>query len=305
MLKNLLTLIILLSSLSIAQNKISVITTLFPIYDFSKTIGGTDAEVNFLLPPTIEPHSFEPTPKDMVKINKADLFIYTSHEMEPWAEDLKKGLNKNVTIIECSKGLNVHNEECEHHEEKVEEHEADHEHSNDPHIWLNPANCLIIIDNITNSFIKSAPEKKEGFIQRSQKLKDEIKKLDADIFETLSKCNSKTILYAGHFAFGYFAEHYNLNYITTYHGFSPDAEPSPKKMGQLINTVKQNKAKFIFYEALTEPKIAKTISKETGAEMLLLHSAANLSRDEFNNGETYISIMHKNLENLKKGLHCQ
>lgn len=304
MLKKLLIIVMLLSSLSIAQNKISVITTLFPIYDFAKTIGGPDADVTFLLPPAVEPHSFEPTPKDMVRISKADLFIYTSHEMEPWTEDLKKGLNKNVKIIECSKELNSHNEECKDHMNH-EEHDGDHKHINDPHIWLNPVNCLTIIDNIANGLIISAPDKKVIFTQRAQKLKDEIKKLDTNISETLSKCNSKTILYAGHFAFGYFAKHYNLSYITTYHGFSPDAEPSPKKMGQLINTVKQNSAKVIFYEALTEPRIARTVSKETGAKMLLLHSAANLSRDEFNKGDTYISIMYKNLENLKKGLDCQ
>lgn len=282
-----------------AQPKISVITTLFPIYDFTKTIAGDMAEVSFILPPAVEPHSFEPTPKDMTKIIKSDLFIYTNREMEPWVSNLIKGLKENVKIVESG-----HIQEEEHSECEDPKHEG-HNHTIDPHIWLNPLNCLDIIDNITNGLNEIDPSKAHIFRSNAKDLKQKLLDLDGQIEKSLDSCQNRSILYAGHFAFGYFVKRYNLEYETTYHGFSPDAEPSPKKMASLIKTVKEKNAEAIFYESLTEPRLAKTIANETGAKMLLLHSCANLSRDDFNAGKSYISLMKENLKNIEEGLICQ
>lgn len=299
MLKKSLFMLIMTAIAIAAQSKISVVTTLFPIYDFTKSIAGEGVEVTLLLPPAVEPHSFEPTPKDMVKINKANLFVYTSEEMEPWAANLLKGLKKSVKVVESGHiGVEEHGE-CDH-----SNHEG-HNHSVDPHIWLDPVNCLKIVDNITNGLASADPSKASLFKSNAEQLKSKLTALDGEIEKSLTNCQNRSILYAGHFAFGYFVKRYNLDYETTYHGFSPDAEPSPKKMAALIKTVKSKNAKAIFYEALTEPRLAKTIANETGAEMLLLHSCANLSRDDFNAGKSYISIMRENLINLKKGLACQ
>lgn len=283
-----------------AQNKISVITTIFPLYDFAKSIAGEQGDVKLILPPAVEPHSFEPTPKDMVKINKADIFIYTNEEMEPWVAKLLKSLKTNVKTVESG-----HNISHANHQLEANETEKHKEHEIDPHIWLDPINCLTLVDNITMALKSSDPTNSEIYSQRANKLIEELKQLDTDIRNGLSNCTSKTILYAGHFAFGYFVNRYNLKYETTYHGFSPDAEPSPKKMANLIKTVRNNKAKAIFYEALTEPRLAKTVSKETGVEMQLLHSIANLSLNDFNENKTYISLMRENLVNLQKGLGCK
>lgn len=294
-------LLLLLLSISIfAQNKISVVTTLFPLYDFAKEIAGDEGNVTLILPPAIEPHSFEPTPKDMVKISKADIFIYTSEEMEPWVKKLVKTFSKNTKVLESGHGLIEEGHECNNHD-----HDHHDEHSKDPHIWLDPIYCQSIVNKIVEVFKSKDTSNSSKYELRGQKLKNDLEQLNKQIKEELKNCSSKTIIYAGHFAFGYFVKRYDLHFETAYHGLSPDAEPSPKKMAELIKKVKSNKSKAIFYEALIEPRLAKTISSETGAEMLLLHSASNLSREDFSKNRTYISIMQDNLKNLQKGLGCQ
>ena len=115
----------------------------------------------------------------------------------------------------------------------------------------------------------------------------------------------KKIIYGGHFAFGYFAKRYGLGYESPYEGFSPNAEPSPKAIVELIKKMKSSQIKYIYYEELIDPKVARTISQAAGAKLELLHGAHNISKSELENGVTFIYIMNKNLEKLKEGLECR
>ncbi len=270
-----------------ATNRLSIVTSLYPQYDFARSIVGDKADVILILPPGVESHSFEPTPQDMVTLQNADLFLYTGKEMEPWAYKLTGSID--AKIVDLSVGITMM--DLEEHEELV-----------DPHIWTDPNLAIIMVENISTS-LKEIDEKNADYYEaNANTLKQALVDLDTEIKETLSKTTSKTILSGGHFAFGYFVKRYGLKHMSPYEGFSPDAEPTPKKIVALIETINETDAKAIFYEELINPKVSRVISEETDIEMLLLHGAHNVTKEEFEAGKSYITFMKENLERLKIGL---
>ncbi len=274
------------------DHKLSVITTLFPLYDFANIIGGDKVNVVLLLPPGVESHSFEPKPSDVVKINESDFFVYTGKYMETWAEDIINGMtNKNVKVIDSSIGIQLAKDD-EHEHEGV-----------DPHIWLGFDNAQIMVDNIANAFTEKDPDNAAYYKNNAGEYKSKLVALDNEYRTTLTKCESKDIVYGGHYAFGYLSKRYGLQYFAA-QGISPDAEPTANDLISLVDQIRKNNIKYIFYEELTSPKISETLAKETGSRMLLLNAAHNLSKDDFENKVTYISIMEKNLNNLSIGLGC-
>jgi zinc transport system substrate-binding protein len=311
------------------NSKVEVVTTLFPIYDFAKQIGKDKVNVSLLLPPGVESHTFEPKPQDIVRINKADAFIYTGKFMEPWVEDLLKGIsNKNLVVVDASNGIELmaeedynkkfehHDEEGDHHEEgenhegkeNVEHHDDEYGHHHggkDPHVWVDLANDQVMVNTIAQAFAEKDPENSAFYLNNAKEYNAKLDDLDKRFKETLSTAKHKTIIYAGHFVFGYFAKRYGLKHVSPYDGFSPNAEPSPKAIAELINKVKGLGLKCIYYEELLDPKVARVISQETGARLELLHGAHNVSKDELSRGVTFIGIMEDNLKKLRVGLGCQ
>jgi zinc transport system substrate-binding protein len=298
-----------------AAEKLQVVATIFPVYDFARQIGGDLVETTLLLPPGVEAHSFSPTPKDIARISKADILVYTGKYMEPWVEDLLKGIeNKDLCVIDASKGIELMGEEHHDHEgaehEKEGEHhtdEAEHHHHGgvDPHIWLDPLLVQKMVQTIAAGFAAQDVGNATIYQKNAQAYSRQLGDLDAQIRQMLTSCKHKEIIYGGHFAFGYFARRYGLEHTSPYDGFAPNAEPSPKNIAELIDKIKTTGVKVIYYEELLEPKVAKAISQETGATMLLLHGAHNVSKAEREQGVTYLAIMQANLANLKIGLECQ
>jgi zinc transport system substrate-binding protein len=300
--KTTLILLLLLTIIS-ATEKLTVVTTLFPLFDFAKTIGGELASVSLIIPPGVEPHAFEPTPKDVVKMSSADIFIYTDDNMEPWVKDIVTNLKKRgVKIVVASKGITLLKSSADKEETKGKEHheEINHEHHKfDPHIWLDPIRAIKISENIRDGFISASPKDSKIFTDNGIKLKNNLLTLNNEIKTTVSSLSNKTIVTGGHFAFRYFADRYGLSYISPFKGFSPNSKPSPKDIVKIITTINDNGYKAIFFGELVESRVATTISKETGAKLYLLHGAHNVSRKELDNGITYISIMRDNLFSLK------
>lgn len=284
-----------------SQEKIKVITSLFPQYDFTKEIGGDLVDVSLLLPPGVEPHSFEPSPGDIIKIENSDLFIFTGEYMEPWALRIADNIkNQDVYVLDISSNISLLDEDhygCSHSS-------CNHNHNSqvDPHIWLDPINAQVMVDNILESLVALDPENKDFYKANADAYKEELDKLHNEFLESFKNISSDTIISGGHFAFGYFVERYNLNHISPYEGFSPNAEPSPRKIIELIENIQESDAKAIFHEELIDPKVSKLLRDETGSQLLLLHGAHNLSRDEINSNLTYLDIMYNNLDNLKIGL---
>jgi zinc transport system substrate-binding protein len=276
------------------NGKVKIVATLFPQYDFTKEIVKDKGDVILLLPPGVEAHSFEPTPKDIDNIRDADIFLYTGKYMEPWAEKIVKNIGDgNIIAIDLSKGIELLDEE---------DHDDDHHGGKDPHIWLDPTNAEKMVDDIVEAVVKADGKNEDFYRENAENYKKKLDELDKKFVETFEKTEHHTIIYGGHFAFGYFIKRYGLDYISPYNGFTPNAEPSPKKITELMDNMKRLGINTIYYEELIDPKVARVISEQTGAKMLLLHGAHNISKEELESNVSYIDIMEGNLERLKQGL---
>jgi zinc transport system substrate-binding protein len=281
----------------VQMKKLRVVTTLFPLYDMAKSIGADKVEVSLLVPPGVEAHSFEPRPSDIFKINEADIFVYTGKFMEPWAEDVIKGaVNKNLIVVDASNGSKMI---------PGISHDADEPAGSlDPHIWLDFDNAGIMVKNILQAFQVKDSENKALYEQKAGEYSRKLTELDSLYKTTLAVCKNRTIVYGGHYAFGYPARRYGLQYLAA-QGVSPDAEPTANDLVKLVEQIKKERIKYIFYEELTSPRITQTIAGETKAEMLLLNAAHNVSRDQLDHRVSLFDILRRNLENLSKGLECR
>jgi zinc transport system substrate-binding protein len=285
--------------------KLQVVTTLFPLYDFVRTIGGDRVEVRLLLPPGVEPHNFEPRPEDIVLLNRADIFVYTNRYMEPWVSGILDGLgNKRLEVVDASAGVTFlpASGGDEDHGDKVHGH--DRGEGMDPHVWLSIPNAEIMAENITAALMRKDPAGSAFYRKNGDDYRGRLDDLDGRYKRGLSACGRHIFLHGGHYAFGYLAKQYGLTYLSAY-GVSADAEPTPRKMMALVDQVRKNSLTSIFYEELFSPRVAETIGRETGATLLKLSAVNNVSREDMTGGATYISLMEKNLTSLRKGLQCR
>ena len=277
-------------------DKIMVVTSLFPEYDFVKQIGKEKVDVQILLPPGTESHTYEPTPKDIVNINEANMFVFTSSIMEPWADKIANSIDSNTIILQA--GNNVDIIKLEHDHEKSENH-----NEYDAHIWLNPLNAIKMVENITEKLCEISPEDSDYFKNNAKEYIEKLENLDKQIEEIIQNSKNKKLVFGGEFAYIYFINRYNLEYETAYDGCGEGAEPSASKIKQIVDTINNEKIPVIFYEELSEGKIAKMVAEETDAEALVFHTAHNVTKEDLGNGITYIDIMNKNLEAIKKALN--
>ena len=291
--------------------QLTVVTTLFPLYDFTKNIAGDKASITLLLPPGVEAHSFEPKAGDMLRVNGADLFIFTGKFMEPWVDGLLKGVdNKWLLVVDASAGITPMEEKGDHHTHgqgkgKMNDKEDRHEHGKvDPHIWLDFGNAQKMVSNILEALVAKDPVHKDYYTKNSDAFIAKLADLDRRYRESFSSCKKSMFVHGGHFAFNYLANRYNLTYISAYQG-SPDSEPTPKRIISLKKMMQDNNIQYIYYEELITPRVADVLARETGAKLLKLHGAHNISKEEFEKGITFLSIIEENLKNLTVGLECQ
>ena len=276
------------------NGKINVVASLFPQYDFARVIAGDKADVSLLLPYGTDSHSFDPSMKDINLISSADLFIYTGTNMEPWTESFVGNVPKDCVILDVSKNVETFSETHSDHNDT---------HSNvDPHIWTNPKNAQLIALSIATELSNVDPDNADYYMENLTRYILELDYLDTNIKEAINNSNNNKLYFGGKFAFLYFVEQYGLDYMSLYDSCSESAEPSAKKLNDMLYEMKNNGAKVIFFPELSEPKAAKSVAETVGAKPLLLHSCHNISADEAKEGKTYISIMYENLENLKEAL---
>jgi zinc transport system substrate-binding protein len=280
------------------QRKLNVIATIFPVYDFARNVGGDKINITMLLPPGTDAHHYELRPGDIIKVSKADIFLFTNFEMEQWAYKIINAADKNTNMLAIETGNNavlMPLIQTDDHDE--------HASGFDPHIWLDMDNAQKMVDNITAALIKKDSRNSDYYLKNAHDYKLKLMALDQRYRTELNGCKTKTILHAGHWAFAYLAKRYNLKYIAAYNVLA-DAEPSPQKIVSLIQQVKTEKVPFIYYENMINPRLAHMIAKETGAGLLKLNNGHDVSRTEIKNGISFISIMENNLINLKKGMRC-
>ena len=292
------------------SGKIKIVTTLFPLYEFAKEVGGDRVEVTLLLPPGVDAHSFEPKPQDIITLNNADLFVYVGAGMEPWADDILAGLdNKDLSIIDASSVSELisssHDEHEENEHEEGHEDEEEHEHGEfDPHLWLDFTNDQKIVSKISGALSDIDPSGKEYYSSNAERYSSRLAILDSIYISSLSKCNKSEIVTGGHNAFGYLAHRYNITIISVY-GLSPNSEPSAQKVKEITDTIREHGIKYIFFEKMVNSRMAEMLAKETGASMLILNPGHNVAKDDIAKNVTFMWMMTNNLNDLVAGLECE
>jgi zinc transport system substrate-binding protein len=283
-----------------AAKKINIVTSVFPLLEFAGAVSGERGEVSLLLPPGAEIHTWRPRPSDIIRLSSADLFIYVGADLEPWLHDLLKSVrNPNLRVLEASRGIPLIDEEDIVHSAHEHNHEVQ-----DPHIWLDFKNDQRIVDKIAAVLSEMDPEGSLVFKRNAFIYKEKLRILDQKFKDGLMDCVHRTIILAGHGAFGYIARSYNLRQISLY-GLSPDSRPTPKKLIKVVELAKKYRIKVIFFEIRVRDELAKVLAEEVGARTLVLNPGANLTKEQLKSGKTFFDIMEANLENLKDGLDCK
>lgn len=283
------------------DGRLRVLTSFYPMYDFACKIGGDCIDVTNMVPSGTEPHDWEPSTNDLKNLEKADVFIYNGADMEPWADDLLVSRSDTLRVVEASENVELRTTDGEH--EHAHEHEdADHHHGDfDPHVWLDPENAKIEMEAIRDALCAADPENSTVFQSTYEKYAAELDALDAEFREKLAPLPNRTIVVA-HEAFGYLCDAYGLTQVGI-EGLSPDSEPDPGRMAEVIDFVREHSISTIFFEELVSPKVAEAIASETGAQAKMLSPLEGLSDEQAAAGADYFSVMHDNLAALMEALN--
>jgi zinc transport system substrate-binding protein len=287
-----------------AGEKLNVVTTFYPMYEFTKQVTGDLATVTMLVPGGTEPHDWEPTAKDMARISEADVFVYNGAGFEGWVEDVLKTLDtKKVKVVEASEGIELieggHDHDEHEGEEKKDEHEG--ETGYDPHVWTDPVLAQKEVENIAAALAEVDKEHAEEYKKNADAYIAKLKALDEKYKSGLAGAKKKEFVTA-HASFGYLAKRYGL-IQEPISGLSPEQEPSAGEMAEIVKWAHEHQVKTIFFETLVSPKVAEAVAREIGAKTAVLNPIEGLTEEEQAKGLDYIKIMEANLEALKKALH--
>ena len=327
------------------SGKISVVTTIFPPYDFVREIAGDHVELKMLLKPGEESHSYEPTPQDMIAIQKSNVFIYTGGENDVWVEDVLSSMPNSerltLRLVDCVdtveeehvEGMKEspghthadHDEEEHTHadhageEHTEEEHAAeDHAHADhageselevhsvheiDEHVWTSPVNAALIVEQIKEVLIGADPSNRASYEKNAAAYEETLSELDQEFRDVTENAEHSLLVFGDRFPFRYFADEYGLDYYAAFPGCAGDTEPSAATMAFLIDKVKEENVPGVLKMELSNEDIANGIAEATGTEVKVFYSCHNLSAGDFENGETYLSMMQKNVETLKEVLN--
>ena len=289
------------------SDKLRVVCTLFVPYDFVREIAGDRVDLTLLLPPGMESHSYDPTPADMKAVSNADLLIRVGENMETWSAklfDKSTGAGEYLDIA-SEMGLRLAAHEHEHEHGHEDEHEHEHEYEEgfvDAHIWTDPVYAQGMVKVITDALCRLDGRNAEFYKSNSEKYISKLQSLDAGFKDAVKNGKRDIIVFSGRFAFRNFTERYSLKFVSALDACADNSEPGARTVAKIINTVKNGNIPVIFYEELAEPRTAEIICGETGCSMRLFHSCHNVSRDEFESGVGYLSLMNDNLRNLREAL---
>lgn len=225
--------------------------------------------------------------------------------MESWAHELLEGLdNDRVAVCETAAGIELtmtgpsHDSDHDHHS-----HNHGHSYVYDPHVWTSPVNAMTMVETIRDAIIAVDPGHADAYMANAQAYLAELEILDASIRDTVSKSKRDKMVFAGRFALHYFVTEYGLDYLAAYDSCSSETEPSAAAVKEIVDTVKQERIPVVYCEELVDQRTASAIASEAGADVLVFHSCHNVSKEAFDAGETYLTLMKQNLVNLEKGLN--
>ena len=295
------------------DNKLQIVVTSFPQYDFARAVAKDEADISMLIKPGVESHSYEPTPEDIQKIENSDLFIYTGGENDEWVEGILDSLDTSktklvkledcVTLIEEDETVGLEGVSTHSHDDYED---SDHEHSSeieyDEHVWTSPKNAIKIIEKIESVLCELDEEKQETYKKNAEEYISEINDIDAQIRNIVKHAKRKTLVFGDRFPFKYFVEEYGLDYKAAFPGCSDEMEPSADTISYLINFIKKENIPVVLHVELSNEKVANTLAEETKTKTMCLNAVHNGSQQDFEKGVTYVSLMRENIKTLKVAL---
>mgnify|MGYP006069038471 CR=1 FL=1 len=298
------------------NNKINIVTTIFPTYDFVRQIGGENVNVTMLLKPGEESHSYEPTPKDILNIQNSDLFIYVGGENDFWVDEILNSMGNNkpqtLKLLDITNTLEeeiVEGMEDNHDHSHEDDHNHDHDHrhedevSIDEHVWTSPKNSILIVKEI-NKILSEKDEKNSNMYNvNAENYIKSLENLDQEFRQVVNNSKRKTILFGDRFPFIYFAKEYGIDYYAAFSGCSTETEASPKTITFLINKVKEEQIPVVFTIEFSNGKIADTIVEATNTKKMMLNSGHNLTKEQLESGVTFLSLMKENVDILREALN--
>lgn len=286
-------------------NEINIVVSNFASYDFLRAIVGNnnDVAIKFILGPGKDSHSYEPTAQDLIDIQNADLFVYIGGKMEEWALKVLDSMGKEKINAFCIA------DDVELAEEKeidgVEEHEEEHEEGAfDEHIWTSPKNAKLMIKSLCSEIIKIDPKNADIYNKNAEEYIKKIERVDTEIRTVVDNKVRDRLLFGDKMPIQYFIDYYGLKVSAAFSGCSTDAEPSGKTIAYLIKVAREEKIPVILYIELNTGKVAKTIANEVGdnCKAMKIQTLHNVEKDDFENGETWVTLMERNVEVLKEAL---
>lgn len=280
------------------SDKLQIVCATFPAYDFAREIAGDKAEITLLIKPGAEVHSYEPTPKDVIRIQESDLFICNGGESEEWLEELLCEDMNVVYMMDCVE--TVAEEEKEGMYVRGEE---DGEEELDEHVWTSPVNAILISREICSRLCEIDPDNAELYTARCSAYTARLTELDADFHRVIDNAPHKTLVFADRFPMRYFTKEYGLEYFAAFPGCASETEPSAKTVAFLIDRVREEKLPAVLYMEFSNQKMADVICEDTGCVKLPFYSAHNITAEQFEAGVSYLDLMRINLETLKEALY--
>lgn len=281
--------------------KLKVVTTLFPYYDFVRQIAGDRVELTLVVPAGMDSHSFEPTPADMKTLQGADLLICNGGVMEHWLSQALEAVDTDgMTIVTMMDYVDAVEEEIVEGMEEEDGHFEEIEY--DEHIWTSPVNAIELTKVIRDELKRQDPACEREYEDRAEAYLEKLKHIDEKLRQVSAEQKRNLIVVGDKFPFRYLADEYGWDYRAAFSGCSTDTEPSARTIAYLIDKVRQEQIPAVYYLELSSPRVAEIIGEETGARPLLLHSCHNVTRTQFEAGITYVELMEQNIENLRKGL---
>lgn len=285
------------------DGKINIVTTVFPPFDFARAIAGDKANITQLVRPGGESHSFEPTPSDIKLVTDCDLFLMIGGESESWAERISSAAQGKKTVVLSEYVIMLESGSGEHHDQEAHAHHIhSHHHEHDEHIWTSPENAIKMSEAVCDALCEADAKNSEYYKANLLLLKEQLTELSNSLKALTDTASNKLLVFGDRFPFLYLTSEYGFSYVAAFPGCAEQTEPDIKTLTALIERVNSHKIPVVFYTEFSSRQTANMICEETGAEPLLLHSCHNITKEEAKKGETYVSLMKNNIENLKKAL---
>lgn len=307
------------------KNKLKVVTTIFPEYDITRAIAKDKIDLELLIKPGVDVHSFSPTPQDIKTVESSNVFIYGGTDHDTWVETLTKSIDmKDKKVVKLVDGIEQLEEETvdgmkhEHdhdHDDKEEKHDHDHDHDEkdekhdhdddelDPHYWTSPKNAIKMVNTITNALVEKDPENAEFYKENAKNYIKQLEEVDKELHNVVDNAKIKKVVVADRFPFRYLFADLGLEYRALFSACSVESTASAGQIKKMVDYVKTNKIPVVYRIEMGKGEMAETVAKDSGAKVKLLHSIHTVTKDEFDKGVTYIDLMKQNIEALKEGLN--